>query len=109
MPSSSTRRILGCIGAGISAISSSSRVPLSAISKKPWRAPTAPVKAPRSWPKSSLSVMPSAMAAALTATNGWRARAESWWMVRAASSLPVPLAPVRMAEAELAARVSITR
>ncbi len=54
---------------------------------------TAPVKAPRSCPKSSASRMLSGMAAQLTATNGPPARALLPWMKRARSSLPVPLSP----------------
>ncbi len=43
---------------------------------RPMRLAWAPVKAPLSWPKSSLSKMVSGMAAQLSATNGLRARAE---------------------------------
>ena len=33
------------------------------------------------------------MEAQFTATKGWRARAESWWMAWASRSLPVPVSP----------------
>ena len=49
-------------------------MPFAARSKHPARAATAPVKAPFSWPKSSLSSTPSAKALQLTATNGWPTR-----------------------------------
>ena len=49
------RRSLTCTAAGSRRISSRKRVPPSACLKRPSRRATAPVKAPRSWPKSSLS------------------------------------------------------
>ncbi len=55
---------------------------------------TAPVKAPRSWPKSSLSSNCSGMAAQLTATNGPLWRSLCCQIALATSSLPVPLSPV---------------
>ena len=45
-------------------------MPRSAASKAPFRVLTAPVNAPRSWPKSSLSTRLSGSAAQLMATNG---------------------------------------
>ena len=54
---------------------------------------TAPVKAPRTWPKSSLSSSVSGSAAQSTATNGALAARAVAWMARATSSLPVPLSP----------------
>ena len=60
----------GAFTGAISAISSRKSVPPSARSKQPARAATAPVKAPFSCPKSSLSRTPSAKAFTLTATNG---------------------------------------
>ena len=65
-----TRRSLTWVSGGISPISSRKRVPPSASSKRPWRRSTAPVKAPRSWPKSSDSRRVSGSAAQLTATKG---------------------------------------
>ena len=57
-----------------SPISSRNTVPPSAISSLPFFWATAPVKAPRSWPNSSLSSSVSASAAQLMATNGRFAR-----------------------------------
>jgi len=47
-----------------------------------------------SWPKISLSMSVSGIAAQLTATNGRDLRGLKSWSVRATSSLPVPLSPV---------------
>ena len=63
----------------------------AASSNSPRWSPTAPVKAPRTWPKSSDSSSASGIAAQLTATNGWPARGERRWSSRATTSLPVPL------------------
>jgi len=68
--SSSTRSNFACVGAGISPISSRSSVPPSASSKQPMRRSAAPVNAPRSCPKISLSIRDSGMAEQLMATNG---------------------------------------
>ncbi len=69
-------------------------MPPSAASNLPlWRA-RAPVKAPASWPKSSLSRMPSGRAPQLTTTIGLRRRGEAAWIARATTSLPVPDSPV---------------
>ena len=76
--SSRTRSSLAWVAIGISPTSSRSRVPLSASSKQPVRRSSAPVKAPFSWPKISLSIRVSGMAAQLMATNGLRLRGESW-------------------------------
>ena len=57
-------------------------------------ASTAPVKLPFSCPKSSLSMSPSGMAPQLMATKGWSLRSLRAWMLRATTSLPVPLSPV---------------
>ena len=51
------------------------------------------MNAPRSCPNSSLSISVSRIAAQLMATNGLLRRFESSWIVRATSSLPVPLSP----------------
>ena len=69
-------------------------MPPWASSKRPSRRATAPVKAPFTWPKSSLSSSSSGMAPQLTATNGRSARRLLQWIARATSSLPVPLSPV---------------
>ena len=55
----------------------------------------APVKAPRTCPKSSDSISSFGMAAQFTPTNGPFFRLELKWMVFASSVLPVPLSPVR--------------
>jgi hypothetical protein len=53
----------------------------------------ASVKAPGSWPKSSLSSRVSGIAAQLIATNGSAARVLAAWRPRAKSSFPVPVSP----------------
>ena len=77
----------------MSAISSRKIVPPSAASKRPRRSLTAPVKAPLTWPNSSLSISSSGIAAQLTSTNGPLRRRLSAWTLRATSSLPVPFSP----------------
>ena len=69
-------------------------MPRSASSKQPCRRSDAPVNAPFSWPKISLSSSVSGIAAQLIATNGDAARGLSWWIVCATSSLPVPDSPL---------------
>ena len=54
----------------MSPISSRKSVPPSASSKRPRLVLTAPVKAPRTWPKSSLSIRPSGSAVQLIGTKG---------------------------------------
>ncbi len=78
----------------MSPISSRKSVPLSACSKRPWLRWLAPVKAPFSWPKSSLSIRSRGIAAMLMATNGPLRRRPKSCSARATSSLPVPLSPV---------------
>ena len=68
-------------------------VPLSASSNRPSRRSAAPVKAPFSWPNSSLSSSVSGSAAQLTAMNGLPRRGERSCSALATSSLPVPLSP----------------
>ena len=68
-------------------------MPRCAISNLPGLRATAPVKAPFSWPKSSVSSSVSGIAAQLIATNGASARGLSACSERANSSLPVPLSP----------------
>ena len=70
-------------------------MPPPASSMRPRRAFTAPVKAPFSCPNSSLSSSVSVMAAQFTATKGPAARGLQACSVRAATSLPVPLSPIR--------------
>jgi hypothetical protein len=55
---------------------------------------SAPVKAPRTWPKSSESSSVSDSAPQFSATNGRSLRCELKWIARAMSSLPVPDSPV---------------
>ena len=61
-------------------------MPAPASSKRPRRRAWALVKAPRSWPNSSLSTSVSGRAVQLTATKGWAARLLCWWTARATSS-----------------------
>ena len=68
----------------------------------------ASVKAPFTWPNSSLSSRFSGMAPQLTATKGASRRGERAWMARATSSLPVPLSPV-MSTVELVGATERTR
>ena len=93
------RRSLACSRTSISEISSRRSVPPCASSNLPMRRATAPVKAPFSWPNSSLSRRFSGMAAQLTDTNGLSRRLDFAWTKRASTSLPVPLSPVIRIEA----------
>jgi hypothetical protein len=77
----------------MSPISSRKMLPPEAASKRPLRWRSAPVKAPFSWPKSSLSKSDSFKAAQFTFIKGPSRRGERRWMALAASSLPVPLSP----------------
>ena len=61
--------------------------------EEPGLACAAPVNAPRSWPKSSLSSSDSESAAQLTETNGAPRAASSAWIARASTSLPTPVSP----------------
>src|SRR5262249_42881520 len=70
----STRRIFAWVSRAMSPISSSSSVPPSATSNLPSRVAVAPVKAPFSWPNSSLSTSSRENAAQLPLTTG-RSRA----------------------------------
>jgi hypothetical protein len=91
---SSTRNRRTCRSSGISVISSRNSVPPCARSKYPacWR--VAPVKLPRSWPNSSLSIRLGDTAPQLSARYGPFARADSACSWLAMSSLPVPLSPM---------------
>ena len=81
-------------------------MPWWAASNQPSRREVAPVKAPTSWPNSSLSASCSLMAPQFTATNG-PSRPDSRCTWRATSSLPVPLSPSIRMGAELGATRSI--
>ena len=92
--SSSTRSSLACTVGAISPTSSRNSTPPAACSMRPGLVATAPVNAPRSWPKSSDSSSWSGSAAQLMAMNGPWLRREAWWRKRATTSLPVPDSPV---------------
>ena len=77
----------------ISPISSRKSVPPLAASNRPTREAMAPLKAPFLWPNSSLSSSVSGSAPQLIDTKGRAARDDCRWMLRATSSLPVPLSP----------------
>ena len=68
-------------------------MPPSACWNRPRRFLSAPVKAPRTCPKSSDESSESGTAAQLTLTKGRALRAPFLWIARAISSLPVPLSP----------------
>jgi hypothetical protein len=68
-------------------------VPPVACTNMPARSPTAPVKAPRSWPNSSEPISSRGMAPQLSATYGPSARRDVSWMAWATTSLPVPVSP----------------
>ena len=69
-PCCRTRSSRVCASIGMSPISSRNSVPPSACSKRPDARCIAPVKAPFSCPKSSLSIRSRGIAAMFTATNG---------------------------------------
>ena len=77
----------------MSPISSRKRVPFRASSSFPRFSESAPVKAPFSWPNSSLSSSVSVRAAHETEMKGADLLSLSSWMARARSSFPVPLSP----------------
>ena len=109
---SNTRRSFACVASGMSPTSSRKSVPPSACTIRPCLSVTAPVKAPRTCPKSSDSIKPSERAAQLTATKFFFARGLFVWIARATSSLPVPLSPrIRIVAFELETwpRISNTR
>ncbi len=91
--SSIARRIFAWSASGRSPISSRNSVPRCASSNLPGLRATAPVNAPFSCPKSSVSSRLSGIAAQLMATNGPSDRGLSACSARANSSLPVPLSP----------------
>src|SRR3989442_1311983 len=82
------------ISIGSSATSSRNNVPPAACSKTPRCLDVAPVKAPRSWPNSSLSASDTVRALQLTARKGLPQRGPLKWMARATNSFPLPLSPV---------------
>ena len=91
--SSRARRNAPCMTRGRSPTSSRKSVPLCAASKSPSRARSAPVKAPRLWPKRWLSTRVSGREAQSTVTKGWAARPLLRNRALANSSLPTPVSP----------------
>ena len=81
-PVSRTRRSTACCRYGT-----------SASSKHPARSFRASVKAPLTWPRTSLSNTPSPKPPAFTATNDSPDRSDTLCNHRAATSLPVPCSP----------------
>ena len=92
-PVSRARRRAGCTSRGSSPISSRKSVPWSAAANAPRRASTAPVNAPRRWPKRTLATSSRAMAPQLSGTNGPPETLDPSWMARTTSSLPTPDSP----------------
>ena len=88
-----TRRSFAWVSRLIVPISSKKMEPPSAASKSPFLFATAPVKAPRMWPKRFDSSRSVGIEPELTVTNGAPERGECVWIARATSSLPVPLSP----------------
>ena len=100
-----TRRSFVWRSAGISPISSRNTTPPSAARKMPIAFPSAPVKAPFSWPNSWLSASVADRAPQLTGTNGLVARGPLRWRRRARISLPQPVSPrIRTVQPTSAAR-----
>lgn len=87
------RRSLGWISWGSSPISSRKRVPPLAAWTLPHWSLMAPVKDPRTWPKSSLSRSSLEREGQLTVTKGLSARWLRSWMALAMTLFPVPLSP----------------
>ena len=93
---SRTRRSLTCSSTGISVISSRNSVPVWRALEVPLvHARSAPVKLPRSWPNSSLSITVGEMAPQSTGMNGFLLRRLRAWIVCATTPCPVPVSPVR--------------
>src|SRR4029453_13440794 len=92
-PSWRTRSSFACVPSGNSPTSSSRIVPPSASSNRPLRWRSAPVKAPLSWPNSSLSTSASGKVAQFIVTYGLLERELFSWIARAISSLPTPVSP----------------
>ncbi len=89
-----TRKRAIWVPRGSSPTSSRKIVPPSAISNRPRRRCTAPVKEPFSCPNNSEAIRSRGMAAQLTLTNAHEERRDLLWIARAISSLPVPVSPV---------------
>ena len=93
VPVSSARNSRACTRGVTSPTSSRQSVPPSATSKSPCLRSTAPVKAPFSWPNSSLCISSSESEAQSTTTNGFSRSGLAWCSRRAISSFPVPVSP----------------
>jgi len=93
--SCNTLKSLTCAAGGSSPISSRKIVPLCARSNRPRFFESAPVKAPFSWPNSSLSISVSGIAPQLTLIKGPSLRWEDLWMALAITSLPAPVSPIK--------------
>ena len=87
-------------------ISSRKMVPASDCMNLPSLSWVAPVNAPATWPKSSLSSSVSGSAPQATSTKGLSRRPLRRWMARAMSDLPVPLSPVIRTVALVSATLS---
>lgn len=75
-------------------MSSRNTVPRSPDRNSPSRSSTAPEKAPRAWPNSSLSATDAGMTAHGAVTKGWRQRLGSRrWIASATTIFPVPDSP----------------
>ena len=92
--SSSARRNAPCTGRGSSPTSSRNSVPWSAAARRPSRALSAPVNAPRACPNRCASTSVSGKVVQSTVTNGPDARRLLACRALANSSLPVPVSPV---------------
>jgi len=95
VPYSTTLRIFSWASRGIEPISSRKSVPPSAASKRPGLLCAAPVKAPFSWPNNSDSMRDGDKVAQLRVTKGPFHRFDKKCSRLAASSLPVPLSPIK--------------
>ena len=82
-------------------------MPACAAASRPSRSRVASVNAPRTWPNSSSSISASGIAAQLTTTNGASRRGDELWIVRATSSLPVPLSPKIATVASVVATIAM--
>ncbi|MNV50666.1 hypothetical protein D3C71_1426860 [compost metagenome] len=105
--SCSKRSNFTCTSRLMLSISSRNNVPPLANSNLPIRRFCAPVKAPGSWPNSSLSTTDSASAPALIATNGPLRRLDKSCSARATTSLPAPVSPRINTSALVAANAPI--
>ena len=80
-------------------------MPPSAASSRPAASRSAPVKAPRAWPKSSFSASAGGSPAQSTTTKDSFWRGLAWCTQRASRPLPVPVSPFRrIGASEAAAR-----